>query len=173
MKKNILPVLSLCAVVLLTGCKANEKAYRQAYEQAVLQDKQQTEQQVVVTEEPTKTTPVVKEEIISTPRETQVVDHSDVREINGELTVVSGNPLKAYSVVLGSFITQANAEDQKNRLQSQGYDARVVKTNETIKGHTGWFRVVAASYDDKASAVQSRDQLKQNNFPDAWLLYRK
>lgn len=169
MKKIFLPSLGLCVLMMLTGCKSNEKAYRQAYEQAMLQDKN-TEEQVVT--EPVKTTPVVTE-TVTTPSQPATVDNSDVREINGELTVVSGNPLKAYSVVLGSFITQANAEGQKVRLQTQGYDARVVKTNETINGHTGWFRVVASSYDEKESAVQSRNQLRQNNYPDAWLLYRK
>mgnify|MGYP002245263885 CR=1 FL=1 len=45
----------------------------------------------------------------------------------------------------------------KNLVQlNKGYDARVVKTNETINGTTGWFRVIASSFDDKASAVQSR-----------------
>ena len=87
-------------------------------------------------------------------------------------SVISGNPLKTYSVVVGSFLTQANAEGQKARLQGSGYDARVVKTNETINGQTGWFRVIASSFDDKASAAQSRDALK-GSYPGAWLLYRK
>ena len=76
------------------------------------------------------------------------------------MTVISGNPLKTYSVVVGSYVTQANAEDQKQRLQSQGYDSGVVKINETINGKTGWFTSLLL-FNDKTSAAQSRDALRQ------------
>lgn len=66
----------------------------------------------------------------------------------------------------------ANAESLMSTLQSKGCAARVVKTNETISGHTGWFRVIASSYDDKASAARSRDELK-STYAGAWLLYNK
>lgn len=167
MKKNLVLALGLCSFVLFTSCKSRESAYRQAYEQAMANNNnKQTEQQVVVDgSSQTTVTPVAP----STP---VTEDHSDVREIQGTLTVVSGNPLKMYSVVVGSFVTQANAEGQKTTLQNKGYDARVVKTNETINGRTGWFRVIASSFDDKASAVQSRNALR-GTYPDAWLLLRK
>lgn len=169
MKKNLIFVFGLCAAILFTGCKSRESAYKQAYEQAIMQDKTNQTEQQVVTPAPETTTTVATP---VTPTQTVPVDHSDVREIQGDLSVISGNPLKTYSVVVGSFVTQANAEAQKSTLASQGHDSRVVKTNETINGHTGWFRVIASSYDDKASAVESRDGLK-SSFPGAWLLYRK
>lgn len=174
MKKNLVLALSLCTMVLLTGCKSRESAYRQAYEQAVVQDKGQQNEQQAVTETPiTPVTPVVTPVTPAPTIKPEVVeDHSDVREIKGEKSVVSGEALKTYSVVVGSFVTQANAEGLKSRLQGMGYEARVLKTNETINGQTGWFRVIASSYDDKASAVQSRNALKQN-YSDAWLLYTK
>lgn len=171
MKKNFVLALGACAVMLFTGCKSQQSAYKQAYEQAMAQDNQrQTEQQAVVeTPAPVQTTTVTT---VTTPAKEETVDNSDVREIQGTTSVISGNPLKAYSVVVGSFVTQANAEGLKSRLQSGGYDARVLKTNETINNQTGWFRVIASSYDDKASAVQSRDDLR-SSYPGAWLLYRK
>lgn len=175
MKKNLVLTLGLCAVVMFTGCKSRESAYRQAYEQAMAQDNtRQNEQQVVQEQTNVAVTPVTLPVTTPPATTTTVVteDHSDVREIQGEMAVVSGSELKTYSVVVGSFITQANAEGLKARLQGEGYDARVVKTNETINGQTGWYRVVASSYDDKASAVQSRNSLKQT-YPAAWLLYRK
>ena len=67
---------------------------------------------------------------------------------------------------------KANAEGLKNKLQQDGYDARVIKTDEQIKGYNCWFRVIAASYDDKASAVQTRSTLSAKH-PGAWLLFRK
>ena len=175
MKKNLVLTLGLCAVVMFTGCKSRESAYRQAYEQAMAQDNtRQNEQQVVQEQTNVAVTPVTPPVTTPPATTTTVVteDHSDVREIQGEMAVVSGSALKTYSVVVGSFITQANAEGLKARLQGEGYDARVVTTNETINGQTGWYRVVASSYDDKASAVQSRNSLKQT-YPAAWLLYRK
>lgn len=168
MKKNLVLVLGLSLTVLMTGCKSRESAYRQAYEKAMAQDKgQQSESEATTGEtETTTVTPVV-------PAQTQTaVDHSDVREIAGDVSVISGNPLKAYSVVVGSFVTQANAQGLKDRLTNQGYDARVLKTNETINGQTGWFRVIASSFADKASAASSRNTLRQS-YPGAWLLYRK
>ena len=173
MKKNLVLALSLCAVSMFTSCKSRESAYRQAYEQAMTAEKNQTEQQAVVSQ-PVTTEPVVTPEVVTTTttQTTVVEDHSDVREIQGELSVIAGNPLQTYSVVVGSFVTQVNAEGQYSRLRNEGYDSRIVKTNETINGQTGWFRVVASSFADKASAVQSRNTLRQT-YPGAWLLYRK
>ena len=108
-----------------------------------------------------------------TPVQTPVAtDHSDVRTIDGETNVTKGSPLKTYSVVVGSFVTQVNAEGLYERLTSEGYDARVLKTNETINGKTGWFRVIASSSDDKSTSVQSRNALR-SKFPGTWLLFRK
>lgn len=177
MKKNSIFVFGICAAMLFTGCKSRESAYRQAYEQAMAQDNKtsQNEQQAQSVVENNDNQEVVTTTVVPvTPinNTVETVDHSDVREIQGELSVISGNPLKTYSVVVGSFVTQANAESQKNRLSNQGYDSRIVKTNETINGQTGWFRVIASSYDDKNSAVESRESLK-GSYPGAWLLYRR
>ena len=177
MKKNSIFVIALCSVVLFTGCKSRESAYRQAYEQAMAQDNsQKNEQQAQI---PVQNSTVQEQQVVTTTvvpvtpvKQTEVVDHSDVREIQGDLNVVSGTPLKTYSVVVGSYLTQANAENQNSNLRAAGYDSRIVKTNETINGQTGWFRVIASSYDDKSSAVQSRETLK-NSYPGAWLLYRR
>lgn len=175
MKKKSFFILGICATILFTGCKSRESAYRQAYEQAMAQENttQKSEQQVQTpidnTEQETITTTVVP---VTPINKTEIADHSDVREIQGDLSVISGNPLKTYSVVVGSFVTQANAESQMKILSGQGYDSRIVKTNETINGQTGWFRVIASSFDDKASAVESRETLK-GNYPGAWLLYRR
>jgi cell division protein FtsN len=59
----------------------------------------------------------------------------------------------------------ANAEGLQQRLKSAGYSAQIVKNDDR-----NMYRVIASTFDDKASAVQSRDQLR-NSYPDAWLLY--
>lgn len=175
MKQYLVLGLAICAATLLGSCKSKESAYRQAFEKAKAQqantanDETTTIQVTPTTDSngqqgvsvtPVTTTPAAKE------------DNSDVRTINGAYSVVSGDQLRTYSVVVGSFTLQANAEGLMSQLKNKGYAARVVKTNETINGHTGWFRVVASSYDDKSSAVQSRNELK-NTYTGAWLLYHK
>lgn len=170
MKKNLVLAIGLCAVALFTSCKSRESAYRQAWEQAMAQDKNQNEQQVTKEdeskEEETVVTPVTP---VQTTTTTVTTDNSDVREINADKSVISGQPLKTYSVVVGSFVTQANAEGLKDRLDQEGYEARVIQTAEEIKGRTPWFRVIASSYDDMTSAVQSRNTLRAK-FAGAWIL---
>ena len=181
MKHSLFLGLCLCSAVVLTGCKSKESAYRQAYEKAKAQEQaaesnstvevtpvEEVEREVVVTPVTPVTPPPARQQVTNTP-----VDHSDVRTVAG-VTVVNGAPLKAYSVVLGSFQGQTNAEGLMMTLRNEGYDARVVKTNETINGFTGWYRVVVSSFDDKASAAELRDRLKtQPNYKAAWLLYNK
>ena len=175
MKNYLLFGMALCSAVVLRSCKSQESAYRQAYEKAKAQEREQSAQN---NGEAVAVTPVNggSEQTVSvTPVTTvpaQDTDNSDVRTIPGGVTVVNGEGLRTYSVVVGSFVTQANAEGLMSTLKQKGYAARVVKTNETINNHTGWYRVIASSYDDKASAIQSRDELK-NTYAGAWLLYNK
>lgn len=165
MKQYFLLSLTLCAAMVFTGCKSKDSAYREAYERAKAQEQQATTD---VTNQ--QTTTVVAP--VQTQQTTTTVDHSDVRTIPGGITVVAGANLKAYSVVVGSFVNQTNAVGLMNTLNGRGYNATVVKTNETIKGQTGWFRVIASSFDYKDQAAQSRDELKAS-YPGAWLLYNK
>ena len=165
MKKHLFTCLSLAALALFTACKSQETAYRQAYLEA--QKNENTEVVTVVPQE-TTVTPVVTTPVKQDP----VVDNTPVRTIQGGLTVIKGEPLRTYSVVVGSFMNQTNAEGLYNTLLNRGYSARVVRTNETISGHTGWYRVAASSYDDKGQAVSSRNGLKET-YPDAWLLFNK
>ncbi|MBR1889041.1 MAG: SPOR domain-containing protein [Alloprevotella sp.] len=160
-------VLALC----MSSCKAKEDAWQQAYNKATENavEDQAVVQVPTVQEDVAKVTPVTVQNNNAT--DVSRID-SDVRTINGKLDVVSGKPLKAFSVVVGSFVNQTNAESLKERLAENGYDARVVKTNETINGHTEWYRVIASSFDDKASAIASKETLKQT-YATAWLLYVK
>ncbi|MDO5075037.1 MAG: SPOR domain-containing protein [Bacteroidales bacterium] len=165
MKQIALFTLGLGAVALFSACgKSQESAYRQAYERARAQEQQSNTQTVSVAPQNQQVAPVV-----TTPVNT---DDTPVRTIQGGFSVVNGEPLKAYSVVTGSFVNQTNAEGMMNTLRNRGYAARIVKTNETINGQTGWYRVVASSFDSKAQAVQSRSTLS-DTYPGSWLLYNK
>ena len=93
MKKNSIFVFGICAAMLFTGCKSRESAYRQAYEQAMAQDNKtsQNEQQAQGVVENNDNQEVVTTTVVPvTPinNTVETVDHSDVREIQGELSVI-------------------------------------------------------------------------------------
>lgn len=152
---------ALCTALVLAGCsKSQESAYRKAYEKAQAEEPTSTEVVEETVVAPVVTTPV---------EETVVVDNNidNVSVRQEKVTVVSGDGLKAYSVVVGSFSVKTNAEGLQQRMINAGYEARIA-----YNADRNMYRVVAASYDDKASAVQSRNSLRtQPDFADAWLLY--
>ncbi len=161
MKKIVFMCAGICLAMTLASCGSSEKAYRKAYEKAQAQAQQQPQQQVQVTE-----TPVVTPVQTVPSTQTQVVDNRDNVQVRQErVSIVSGAGLQAYSVVVGSFSVIANAEGLQQRLKNAGYAAQIVKNEER-----NMYRVVASTFNDKNSAVQSRDQLR-GTYPDAWLLY--
>ena len=83
------------------------------------------------------------------------------------VTLVDGNGLKDFSVVVGSFSLKSNALGLQQRLKNQGHPAQVAY-NPSIN----YYRVIVSTFDNKASAVQSRNQFRAT-YPDAWLLLKK
>lgn len=153
---------ALCAVLAMTSCKSKESAYKKAYEKA----KAQTETQAPVATTPVQpATPAKTTPVQTTP----TVDYSNVAVRTENVALISGAPLKAYSVVVGSFGVQANATGLSSTLANAGYTPRVLKAS-TANGTM--FRVVATSYDTKAEAAQSRNSLI-GKYPGTWLLYQK
>ncbi len=162
MKKYTLLCVGLCAAMAFTSCKSNESAYKKAYEKAKQYDTATSQQASY--EDPS--TAVVAPVVAKPAEETRVVDNYDnVRFQQERVVLVNGSGLKDFSVVVGSFGLQSNAEGLQQRLRDAGYDAQIVKNEER-----NMFRVVATTYADKGSAVNSRDQLRAT-YPDAWLLY--
>lgn len=158
MKKYLVLGCGLCLALGMTSCKPSESAYRKAYEQAKAQE----------TTTPAVTEPVTVTPVVTTPVVTTPVTSTDVNVRSEKVTLVGDGDLKDYSVVVGSFSLEANARGLQQRLAEQGYNSMVVSAN-TDKGLM--YRVIAASYADKASAASKRDQLT-GAYPGAWLLYR-
>ncbi len=165
MKKYMIVCAGLCVALTFTGCKSSESAYRKMYEKAQAQDQaSSSDQNQVSNEEVAVVAPVVEKPAT----ETVVVDNADnvpVRQEN--LSVVSGAGLKNFSVVVGSFSVQANAEGLQSTLKSRGYDAQVAYNSSNQM-----YRVVAATSDVKSDAVRSRNELRAQ-YPDAWLLFNQ
>lgn len=162
MKKKLMLGLALVAALAFVSCKSSESSYKKAYEKAKAQElaRNNTAGQMETT--PVAVTPVVT----TTPVTTTTAQPNTENDRQERLTVMNGGTLKAFNVVCGSFKDVNNANNLRNTLVSKGYSAQVAQNPET-----GMYRVIASSFDDRASAIQSRDQLR-GTYPDAWLLYR-
>ncbi|MBO4500134.1 MAG: SPOR domain-containing protein [Bacteroidaceae bacterium] len=162
MKKSVYFGLSLIMAFGLFSCKTTQNSYKQAYEKAVQNDVVKSEVSEPVVEAPVQPVQTVQtEDIASVP----------VRE--EKVTLVTGDNIKAYSVVCGSFSLKTNADGVRERLVSDGYPA-VVVLNEA--GRT--YRVICDSFDSKEAAVKARNAFKakypdNRDFQAAWILYTK
>ena len=163
MKKMMVLGAAMCVALSFTGCKSSESAYKKAYEKAKAQEQTSTDNDDSNKQEAPVVAPV---ETVQQPvNQAPVVDNYDNEPVRREnVSVVNGVGLKAYSVVVGSFGVKANAEGLQQRLQNAGYSAQVA-----FNSGNNMYRVVAATFDSKASAVQSRNQLRAT-YADAWLL---
>ena len=164
MKKTLLMGAAICAVFAMTSCKSKESAYKKAYEKAKAQ-----QETVVTTPVTTQTTTPVAVTPTAPVTTTPTADYSNVQVRTENVSLVNGAPLKAYSVVIGSFSVQSNATALSTTLAGKGYTPRVVKA---VVNGADWYRVVATSYDTKSEAAQSRAAL-EGQYPGAWLLYQK
>jgi cell division protein FtsN len=155
MKNYFLLGAAVCVAVSMVSCKSSESAYKKAYERA--------KQQQTTIEAPVQSTvvaPATTVAPVQTVTTTPVVNENTRTE---SLTLVSGTGLKAFSVVVGSFSIKANAENLQKKLNSEGYAAQLAMNPQ------GMYRVIASTFDDINSAVQSRNTLRAQ-FADAWLL---
>ncbi len=163
MKKTFWMGIALIGAFAASSCKSGESVYKKAYEKAQAQQSTSTtvtpvntgNDNTTVSVTPVQTTPV-----------TPVTDYNDEKVRTEEVTLVHGDGLKAYSVVVGSFGIQANAVALQNKLNGQGYQAQVVKSPSNM------FRVIMSTHDDKASAARARNDVR-STYADAWLLYQK
>ena len=164
MKKSLMLCAGLCLAMAMASCSGSkESAYKKAYEKAKAQEAQQTEV-AAPQEEATVVTPLVEKPAT----QTTVIDNTDNATVRTEaVTLVDGNGLKDFSVVVGSFSLKSNALGLQQRLKNQGHPAQVAY-NPSIN----YYRVIVSTFDNKASAVQSRNQFRAT-YPDAWLLLKK
>jgi cell division protein FtsN len=168
MKKYMVLCAGLSLAMVFASCgKSSESAYKKAYEKAKSQEAAQT-----ITQQPATPAPAPVVTPVQTQPATQTtvvapVNDKDVRSENVQL--VNGTGLKAYSVVVGSFKGQANAEGLQQQLRNNGYDAQVVR-KDAVDG--AWFRVIATTFDNKPAAISSRDALRAT-YQGAWLLFKQ
>ncbi len=168
MKKYMVVCAGLSLALMFASCgKSSESAYKKAYEKA---KSQEAAQRVTETPQTQVQTQVVAPVSTRPATQNRVVDNADNVSVRQErVLLVNGAGLKNFSVVVGSFGLQTNAEGLQQQLRDGGYNAQIVK-NES----NNMFRVIATTFDNKLDAVNSRDQIrgsKYNPKGDAWLLY--
>ena len=157
--------MGLCVALAFTSCKSSESAYKKAYEKA----KQQELAEAPVAEEAPAAAPVVAAPVAAAPATPVAI--GTIREESVQL--VSGEGLRAYSVVCGSFGVKANADGLKAKLDKDGYSAKVV-----YNADRNMYRVIVSSFDSREDAARARDSFKakySNNpeFQKSWLLYAR
>ena len=164
MKKSLMLCAGLCLAMAMASCSGSkESACKKAYEKAKAQEAQQTEVAA-----PQEEAPVVTPLVEKPTTQTTVIDNTDNATVRTEaVTLIDGNGLKDFSVVVGSFSLKSNALGLQQRLKNQGHPAQVAY-NPSIN----YYRVIVSTFDNKASAVQSRNQFRAT-YPDAWLLLKK
>ena len=162
MKKIVVLGMGLCVALAFSSCKSSESAYKKAYEKA---KQQELAEASAATEAPVEA-PAVE----TAPAPAPVVSTAPVREEKVEL--VSGEGLRAYSVVCGSFGVKSNADGLKAQMDNEGYNAKVV-----YNAQNNMYRVIVESFDTRSEAARARDAFKakypnRKDFQGAWLLYR-
>ena len=164
MKKYLVLAFGLCVTMAFTSCKSSESAYKKAYEKAKQQELAQAPAEEAIEVAPVQTAPVQSAPAAATS--------AVVRE--EKVTVVSGNALKDFSVVCGSFGSQVNANNLKSELDAAGYSALVA-----YNASNNMYRVIVSTHPTREAAAQARETFKAryaNNtahpdFQKAWLLY--
>jgi cell division protein FtsN len=139
--------LVLSFTFILDACKSKESAYKAAYEAARQKDiEESTAVEVTPVDKPIQSSAVAQKE---------------------KITVIDGSEIKQFNVIIGSFANKTNAVSLKERMEKDGYKVFLAQNSR------GMYRVIIASYDDKARASSERESVKEKyypNFQDAWIL---
>ena len=117
MKKVVVLGMALCTALAFSSCKSSESAYKKAYEKAKQMELAEAQN---AAETPAEAPAVEAAPVVETTPQPAVTT-APVREEKVEL--VSGDGLKAYSVVCGSFGIKANADcsfTPEGRLKVRG-----------------------------------------------------
>ena len=162
MKKLFVIAIAACVAFSFTSCKSSKDAYKTAYDEArqaeLAEGNGQESEAVEIAPVASSTTNPVD----TTYRTEKVV-----------LSSGAEGSLKAFSVVCGSYSRKEGAENVRQSLVDEGYNAIVVQNPAT-----GLYRGVCASCDTKEEAAIARDKFKadhprNNDYQKAWLLYNK
>ncbi len=130
-------------MIAFGSCKPKQSAYKSVYESAKereMEENNLTTEQVNKPAYPVYSPEEYENEAVRQEKITPVYD-SDA----------SG--LRAYNVVIASLAVKPGAEALKQKMERDGYNV-ILAQNEQ-----GMYRVIIASFDDKPSAVDKRNEI--------------
>jgi len=142
--------LALAFLLPLGSCKPKESAYKQAYDAAKAREMDDN-----------------VGDFSTVTKSTYEDMQTDVAVQKEKVTPVDGAGIQRYSVVVGSFTIKTNADSLKDRMANQGYRSFLAQNAR------GMYRVIVATFSDKASAVTERNRVKDKYYPDfqdVWIL---
>lgn len=164
--------LALSLLLAFGSCKPKQSAYKSVYEAAKereVEDNKSTDTSSSISK---PAYPTYTED--TEPIRTEEIQAVDPRDTAG---------LRAYSVVIASLSVKPNAEALKSRMEQEGYNVILAQNTQ------GMYRVIIASYDDKASAVNEKNTIRNKYltrgtsdvlrktygipFDDLWVLKRQ
>ena len=163
MKKLFVIAIAASLAFSFTSCKSSkDSAYKTAYDEARQAELAEGDSQQSEAVEIAPVASTAKSDIDTSYRTEKVV-----------LSSGAEGSLKAFSVVCGSYSRKEGAENIRQSLVDEGYNAIVVQNPAT-----GLYRVVCASHDTKEEAAVARDKFKaahtgNADYQKAWLLYNK
>lgn len=170
MKKYLIMCAAAAVTLSFTSCGlfksgGKESAYKKAYEKALAAENNATANNTI-TEVTTTTTieeiPVAP--VVQNNNYEATPDYSESIPVRQEkYSMVDGQGLKAYSVVVGAFGVKANAERLQQTLRNNGYNAQLVLNERNL------YRVIAATSDTKKDAAADLSRLR-SQYADAWIL---
>ncbi|MGL5226630.1 MAG: SPOR domain-containing protein [Bacteroidales bacterium] len=157
MKKNIM-ILSVAALAIsMVSCKTNQNAYKAAYEKA---KEKEIVKETITEPEALEIVEVKRTQTTTTPSPVRVESVTGVTESDAA-------GLKRWNIVVGSFKNKTNAEGLKQQMIDAGYPAILAQNAQ------GMYRVIVASYNDRDTAVEKKDEIRAKyapRFNDIWLL---
>ena len=166
--------LALSLIVGFGSCKPKQSAYKSVYEAAKERELEENTTSTNTTPTSTPTYPTYSSDASSEKVRTEKITPVYESDASG---------LRAYSVVIASLSVKPNAEALKARMEQEGYNIILAQND------SGMYRVIIASYDDKAAAVNERNIIRDKflskgssdvlrktygiPFDDLWILQRQ
>jgi len=164
--------LALSLVFAFGSCKPKQSAYKSVYEAA--KEREMTENK----QNDTSST-ISKPAYPTYNEDTEPIRTEPITAVNPP----DEQALRTYSVVIASLSVKPNAEALKTRMEQEGYNIILAQNTQ------GMYRVIIASYDDKASAVNEKNMIREKYlsrgtsdvlrktygipFDDLWVLKRQ
>ncbi|MEF9924072.1 MAG: SPOR domain-containing protein [Muribaculaceae bacterium] len=159
MNKIMLGSIALIIAIGAISCKTTEKNYRQAYEKAVMKEKEGVD---------STTYNKIKEEEKGAM---VAINGEDVRIKSEYLQIADGeqSDMKNYGVVVGQFKQVFNARSFRDRLKSKKYPSYVVINRDGI------YYVVIKGFDKNVEAAEYLKNIKKNvpfaiPLENAWII---